>query len=596
MCQGENNLKLLIADWEEQRKPTFNPFDQRSVRQFDFLNGSSTQPDMKPEAKNLPLEQPQPTLLSPGQQYDLLTINALAIKKYNIHRHIQPVSWAFNVEALEQPHRFQVIQAASDRAYEILKRAIAHVPQISAPVVVDEEALKSALRSLINSSQVKPEAVQVIAEALENEQITSKYWHSLFDGQGAETAIKQKIYSPQMVRLVTLRAMVIPETLPELLAWLNVKGSKNTPDENQTISLEFQAAIRNVFPKDKLLSGLKFIFPKLLKQNDITPEVMYWLIKEEGAWFTVKDDFIKKILSDLRLIYKTIEADKKAKIDEKSFHFKPEVWQKLISHYKMIYSNSHSQKSDYEPLAELFRYLKIYKISAYFYQVSYGVVPKNIFIKAFPNSTGGYYDFADLGLTLEKELSLVEKIIYFLLQEFIVPIQIVIPLVFAVFMSGVMIGSKFLPTQSANEEATITNQQRGNSSATSKTEDTSAADVNEQKTMPPQIENAAIEKLKQTTVAIKNIEDEIKNKKNIQEITKNDDVSKKINEILKITNNYSAIDKNPNKSESKKFVNSIYKYQLSKELLRSKANGYIDVRDETYRALIEDVQNKLTDR
>ncbi|MBD0389216.1 MAG: hypothetical protein ICV54_22640 [Nostoc sp. C3-bin3] len=456
LCQGDKNLRLLIADWENQNKPTFKPSDHKSVGQSHSFDGSSSLPHLPLEAKELPFDQPQPILLLPEQRYDLATINTLALRKFNTNNNGQPVSWAFNVEALKQPHRFQVIQPASDRAYQILQRAIAHVPQVSAPVVVDEEALKSALRSLMNSSQVKPEAVQVIAEALGNQQITSKYWHSLFDGQGAATAIKQKIYTSQMVRLVTLRAMVIPETLPEFLAWLNVKEGKN---ENRTISLEFQdaAAIRDVFPKDKLLAGLKLIIPKLLKPNDITPEVMYWLIKENGgAWFAVQNDFIEQILSDLQLIHKTIEA--KAKIDKKSFNFEHTIWEELIS------SHSRSQNSDYEPLAELFSYLEKYKISAYFYQVSYGVVPQNIFIKAFPNSTGRYRKFAKLGLTLKKELSLVEKIIYFLLQEFIVPIQIVIPLVFVVFMGGLMIGSKKNSNQSDHTQPTTAEPKINNSS------------------------------------------------------------------------------------------------------------------------------------
>ncbi|MDD1444341.1 hypothetical protein MEO93_29185, partial [Dolichospermum sp. ST_sed3] len=76
-----------------------------------------------------------------------------------------------------------------------------------------EASLKPAIRKLIHSSQVKPEAVQVIVEGLENKEIKSDYWETLFNKEGADIAIKQKIYSPQMVRLMTLRAMVIPETL-----------------------------------------------------------------------------------------------------------------------------------------------------------------------------------------------------------------------------------------------------------------------------------------------------------------------------------------------------------------------------------------------
>ena len=104
------------------------------------------------------------------------------------------------------------------------------------------QALKPAIRKLIHSSQVKPEAVRVIVEGLEDENVTPEDWEALFNKEGAEIAIKQKIYSPQMVRLITLRAIVIPETLQEFLAWLNIQKSKK-PDEHQTVSLEFQKDI-----------------------------------------------------------------------------------------------------------------------------------------------------------------------------------------------------------------------------------------------------------------------------------------------------------------------------------------------------------------
>ncbi|MCW9683258.1 hypothetical protein FJR41_021095, partial [Dolichospermum planctonicum UHCC 0167] len=128
-----------------------------------------------------------------------------------------------------------------------------------------ETSLRPAIRKLIHSSQVKPEAVGVIVAGLENENVTAEDWETLFNKEGAEIAIKQKIYSPQLVRLITLRAIVIPETLPEFLAWLNMQEVKK-PDQHQTISLEFQKDIGLLFPRpqEQLTKGINYLILNLL--------------------------------------------------------------------------------------------------------------------------------------------------------------------------------------------------------------------------------------------------------------------------------------------------------------------------------------------
>ncbi|MFM6249649.1 MAG: hypothetical protein ACKPEQ_10975, partial [Dolichospermum sp.] len=238
------NLRYILAWWESQETPPrFNPFDIQEVGNPHICDINTLSfPQVTP--REIDRNDYKPILLSPTEQLNLLSINILALKKYNTNPNGQLTSWAFNVEALEKPERFLVIQAASDKAYQILQKAITNTPKALLPAVVtDEEAIKSAIRGLMNSSQVKPENVKVMADALANDKIISAYWHTLFDGQGAKTAIGQKIYSPQMVRLITLRAVVMPETMLEFLSWLNIKPGQK-PDDNQTVSLEFQKAIK----------------------------------------------------------------------------------------------------------------------------------------------------------------------------------------------------------------------------------------------------------------------------------------------------------------------------------------------------------------
>lgn len=438
LCEGDNNLWKILAWWESQGKPRFNPFDSKEVRQPNLSpEPSNVTPELSDEEKNLADNTPAPILLSP-QQYDLKKVNIFALRQRKNNG--QPVSWAFNVEALEQPRRFQVIQAASQRAYEILDREIKNVPQVLAPVFMDEEALKSAIRGLMNSSKVKPEAVQTIADALKNEQITKEYWQSLFNGQGAQTAINQKIYSPQMVRLITLKAMIIPETITEFLEWLNFKGTKDKQDENQRISLEFQKSVRAHFPQEKLANGIKYILHKLLNKQ-ITVESLCWLlIENDSAWVNCKEIFIEDIEYDLDIIKKKYY---KSKFSYESLKCDQDIWNKLIKDFKTDYSPVNCIEY-YKPLAELFEYMEEYDLSAYFYQVSQGQVPKDIFDEVAYQKNIYDKDLNVLGLKVKP-------------KEFIVPIQIVMILSALMFSSGLFVGYRFIYQQGSSEKKNIEN-------------------------------------------------------------------------------------------------------------------------------------------
>ena len=80
-----------------------------------------------------------------------------------------------------------------------------------------EASLKVAIRSLIYKSQVNPDAVATIVSELNKEELTNQDWEILFNKEGADIAIEKEIYAPNMIRLLTLRALVIPETLSEFL-------------------------------------------------------------------------------------------------------------------------------------------------------------------------------------------------------------------------------------------------------------------------------------------------------------------------------------------------------------------------------------------
>jgi hypothetical protein len=571
---------------------------------------SSQRPaNLSPTVQALPLNTSNPILLPPGRQDDVHSINILAIRQANTNR--QPVSWAFNVEALEQPRRFQVIQAASDRAYQILQKAIANAPQVLTPVVADEEALKSAIRSLMNSSQVKPEAVQAIAQALGNEQIPSEYWHTLFDGQGAKTAISQKIYSPQMVRLVTLRVMVIPETLPEFLGWLNIQGGKNKPDDNQTVSLRFQSDLRrHLFPQEQLTDGIKFILPKLLKEQ-ITPEAVSWLLKEsQSAWAHCRHQLLDDIHADLEFIGSHFTSSQwQSKLPLDSLRCGDKIWQNLISYWQVIIArNSSSLQPFYKPLAELFYQLDEYRLSAYFYQVSDDLVSKAIFTKAFPNTRGDFQWFHSL--YLQREITLFERIIAVLAKEFIVPIQIVVPLSLIIFASGLVAG-KLLWGQSPESAQTANIQESSEISEDREavgfdqprsviTEDqiarsrygaTTAPDITSlDNNIPKEKKLTANNNFEQTRTTIEQIIEEIRQKK---PDIKRDKVIIEIKSILQVPDlNYAAAEKKAG-TERDRLIEAIYNYQKTLQSQNNKGSGFMEPGQGTANDLKKQLETKL---
>ncbi|NEO90454.1 MAG: hypothetical protein F6K56_09465, partial [Moorea sp. SIO3G5] len=170
LCQGADSLwKILI--WMENyaqrvgHLPVFNPFETI----VDPLEEISIPPEIPSEKLEQELRNASvPIVLSWEYQYNFRLINKIA----EIKAGAEPVSWAYNAEALENPWSFVVIHPASERAYGSFLQLKANRPLALMPATVDEQALKSAIKSLINSSQVKSEAVLEIAGALGNQKIT----------------------------------------------------------------------------------------------------------------------------------------------------------------------------------------------------------------------------------------------------------------------------------------------------------------------------------------------------------------------------------------------------------------------------------------
>ncbi|MBA4465506.1 hypothetical protein FHK98_07405, partial [Cylindrospermopsis raciborskii CS-506_A] len=224
-----------------------------------------------------------------------------------------PVCWAFDVEALVKPERFQVIKPASQKARDGINRAIAAGSRVVRNAVNKEHTqinmnpetetlLKQGIRKLIHRSQFKPEAVQTIVDGLKDKEVTSQDWETLFNQEGADIALREKIYTPHLVRLITLRALVIPHTLPEFLWWLNIQKASQI-NENQRISLKLQKGIQPLFSKEQIGAGITYLLPSLL-EGKISADGLCWLLAKSGGdtiWAYGRNQFINNIKYDLQL-------------------------------------------------------------------------------------------------------------------------------------------------------------------------------------------------------------------------------------------------------------------------------------------------------
>ena len=402
LCQGVDRLWVIldaIDNYSQKygRLPIFNPSEIKEIGKPNYHNISNKPLVTLPsELNSLTSNYQRALILQPGQVSDLQTINAVAEKIANG----QLVSWAYDVEAVERARRFLVIQAADEKAYQDLIRiGNASIDNLSS---VDEPSIELAIKGLIGGSQIKQEWIQAL---LQNEQVTSDHCQTIFDDQGAHTRIKQRNYSPQMVRLLTLRAIIIPDTLPEYLEWFGIDGkNKGKGDNKQKVSLEFQGQLKkHILQLEPLIDGsMKSVLEQILKKKISIPAFSWLLTAQKSLWSSYRASLLQNVRDDLEAIDNYLNSSDDSP-SEPSFACGDSIWKNLQSglpgpNYRYSY---------YQPFADLFERLGDYQLASYFYQVSKGVVPKNLFLKAFKNK-----DKSDLwGLTLNREVTWDEHLI-----------------------------------------------------------------------------------------------------------------------------------------------------------------------------------------
>jgi hypothetical protein len=594
LAEGADSLSKIVA-WldfhaKQGRMLLFNPFEIKTIGQPNISTAPIIKTRVSPETMAWLKGSSTPLIIPPEQQgnYSFPVVDSLAREKAQLTE--QPPSWAYNVEALEKPERFQIILPASDRALVLIQQALASKPKEQAASTIDEKALKQAIKGLADNPSVKPEHWQTflenisgIASSFSNSGKVDDYWHRLFDGQGASNAIKQGIYTQPMIRLLTLRAIALPETLPELLQWLQIDGAtKGKAGSYAETSMEFQQQLTGFGQdprlKESLIEGTRDLVIKVFAKI-VTPENAAWLLSSrQGLWGQNQHQLRGDFRHDLEILGK--QARNMRPTD--SFIFDNKAWDSIWAEMQSYWRGSPRYfDAKYAPLAEFFYRLEDPQISACFYQLSCGQVPSKLFTQGFPGKRG-LTSYCGLRIRQEGYNERGER--------FIVPVPIVAAIAIAMLVLGM--GGGLLIGKVASPEVPQSSSPASASSKSSKPDEekTNTDTKNILKGNTPASYETTIQK------SIKKFADPNKTKDSLSEIVakikqelKSDDevIKQTIKDTLGDPNlDFPAIDDN----QRKVWVEAIYQYQNRKNI--SPPDGLIDKDKQTYKTLLDDVRQR----
>ncbi|MBW4614153.1 MAG: hypothetical protein KME21_12940 [Desmonostoc vinosum HA7617-LM4] len=411
-CEGKDNLCLIVGWLNKQiaanKTPVFNPFndqirtiiiDEHDAEQYrkqayQLDKQINNSPDLLDWLKR---NSPPPIKIKPTTQYSIAEIDRLATKIAQEHDYL--ISWSHNVEALDKPERFLIIQPASQEAYEKNFHSVKRYPVV-VPVTTNETEFKSAIKDLIRLKKPNEnlKIIEYTLESLKNEntEVSKKYLNQVFDDLGARTELREPAYTLDMMELLTVRAIVLPETLaPEYAKYAHLEQNlqANLPFSNKNIrqqSLDFQAELRkqikllyNSLPNlnRKLRDGLLIAIQQLL-QNGISKNTVISLMTERNSiWRLANDELLTTIRYDLWQIY---EIHRPRKVGEtqtqKTLEDHSGLWRDLIKGYwrNRQHHGTYQPLTIYKPLAELFSTLQLDDLAAYFYKVSTGKFPHKV--------------------------------------------------------------------------------------------------------------------------------------------------------------------------------------------------------------------------
>ncbi|MBL1208721.1 hypothetical protein [Geminocystis sp. GBBB08] len=422
--EGKGNLNKILRFLKENPLQ-FNPLDEKTIGNPHLFIDNH---EMKIPLDNFQdlFTQSIPVIIPFDRTCVPTVINAIAEEMAGENM----TAWAYNVQALDKPASFYLIKPHDEKAEVIIRKSLSNQVILNRPIF-EEQKIKTAVTSLCKKNKIKREYIQTLENALSNPDINDKFWQKIFDGQGLKKSKSEGIYNDEMMRLFTLYAIILPQTLSEFLTWL--KGIKK--DDLFTISDHFQQEILKLltlevsskYIVERIELAVISIIPSLLKDDTIVEEVINLLKTEKSLWRYYYINRISKYIDhDLKLMK---NYGKQKELSDQLKIFENESWITIRDELTIAWRIHSTSNKRFKPIPKyqvwvrLFDGLNESKLALFFAHVAYDKVPKDIFSKVKKVSFGSNYYCKIYDVNTTREVGIVEQFILELNELFNIKID-----------------------------------------------------------------------------------------------------------------------------------------------------------------------------
>ncbi|BAQ64803.1 tetratricopeptide repeat protein [Geminocystis sp. NIES-3709] len=288
------------------------------------------------------------------------------------------------------------------------------------PKFMDEikQQINTAIKGLTRRVKLKLEHIEIIENALANPDINNDIWEKYLNENNTKMALKEKIYSSEMIKLLTLRAIILPYTLPEFLRWVKEIKKENLLNIFHNFQYDILTILTQKFRSEYIVKtielGVILIIPSLFKDESLIEQVINLLKTEKSLWgYYYINSINQQIDHDLKLMK---NYAKQKKLDSDFQIFNHELWGKIKDELAIAWpvaSHHHRFKpiSKYQVWVRLFDGLNERKFALFFAHIAYDEIPKDIFNKVKPVRFGSNYHCRIYDVNTTREVGIVEQFI-----------------------------------------------------------------------------------------------------------------------------------------------------------------------------------------
>ena len=245
-------------------------------------------------------------------------------------------------------------------------------------VITSRSSPSRAINELMND-RVKWEYLATLDDALGDPQKNQKFWNLLFNKAGAFRALENNSYSERIIKLLTLKAILIPQFLPNFWEWLakseelkkHYSISQNIQEKMLQEDSEFTKNFANL--SKHLKWGICIVIHSLVDRPQIL-EKSKLLLTEPGLWSKVYQESLSgELENDINMISDYIAG----KRDLQSQAVQYPEWQDLLRDIMKFRLSKQQPDSRYCILGNLFAAMETPKLAQVFYGIGGNEAPKS---------------------------------------------------------------------------------------------------------------------------------------------------------------------------------------------------------------------------